>query len=504
MAGRAKSDIPSKEQIESWRTRWESFPGLADEIAHILRTNENGEITPAKTEDGKWDEAEVARRMIAVHDCLLAANEGWTQQHPGKDIPFHVVEDRSEWKEPWWRAIPVPPLDLRGIDWSQQSLDHVAVPFTYLCGSDLRGAKLHGADLRRTNFHDADLSGIDLHSADLEGAKLHGADLQFADLQGTHLWGTDFHGADLYMVSLYETFLFGVDLHGANMREVKLSGANFERTDLQGVDLRGSHLQSTDLSGASLAAADLSFANVGVWNPKRMESSSNARDGHECRYPSVQKRTTFANNDYIPSPLVRIWRWVRDHRFPEHSYPSTWWRYFLTRWWYTNCDGVKLDEADTIFAPDFARYVKDQQYVKRFFKKHRVLGFFWWLFSDFGYSIGRVLFWSLAVVALFAWFYSGVPYGSPWEWLPDSVANFVTVDGSFMLDIDPKLKRESISGPMRWLFVSFDIFTNLGIHPITPVTNIGIAIVMFQNALGYGFLGLLISVFASRFARRAA
>lgn len=129
-------------------------------------------------------------------------------------------------------------------------------------------------------------------------------------------------------------------------------------------------------------------------------------------------------------------------------------------------------------AADLYRYVKDQQYLFRFKKRHPIIYFFWKVLSDCGGKLSVVFFWAMVFVGLFALLYSALGC------------------------IDPQ-PLEKLSGFWKWIFVSFDIFSNLGIRNTHPQNSLGVILMIWESLMDFLMPGMLISVLQNRFARRS-
>jgi uncharacterized protein YjbI with pentapeptide repeats len=116
---------------------------------------------------------------------------------------------------------------------------------------------LSGVDLRSAELWSANLQG-----ADLKGANLQGSYLDDANLQGVDLWNADLQGANLWNANLQGTYLSSANLQGADLRFANLQGADLRFADLQGADLRFTDLQGADLSTTNLQGAYLNGANL--------------------------------------------------------------------------------------------------------------------------------------------------------------------------------------------------------------------------------------------------
>ena len=115
-----------------------------------------------------------------------------------------------------------------------------------------------------------------------------------------------------------------------------------------------------------------------------------------------------------------------------------------------------------------------------------------------------VAFWALLAIILFAWAYCTLPWFVPCPgWMPGWISNIVTMSGNAIDPVGLKTYAPDLAPWARWFFVSFDIFTNLGIRNTHPQNTMGVILVFIETVLGYVTLGLLISVLTNKFARRS-
>jgi hypothetical protein len=112
-----------------------------------------------------------------------------------------------------------------------------------------------------------------------------------------------------------------------------------------------------------------------------------------------------------------------------------------------------------------------------------------------------VLFWALAFMLFFAWLYSSIPFE---PWLPDwLIPSWFYVAQSPINPQQFNLSTEVLTGFWQWLFISFDIFSNLGIRSTQAQNPLGVILIMTETMLGLMMFGMLISVMGERFARRS-
>ena len=282
---------------------------------------------------------------------------------------------------------------------------------------------------------------------------------------------------------------------------------------LDGSDLRDVNLNKSDLMGASLLGVDFERANIIGTN------FSSTKMGMHIFRPDLSALTHFSDNKFIINwkcftklltckinkDLFTKWQFPSETYSPGFYHETGgnsrlkrlgFWQLLFNRWFFTNFRNVRIDDADTVEASDLYKYIKDQQYLDSFRRKHPILYQFWNLSSCCGYSAIRVAIWSLLAIVLFAVIYALIPITVP-NWWPDFL-----VFGSEKL-IHPDLAYESMSNSMKWFFFSFDIFTNLGIRSTHPQNDMGVIFVFLETIAGFTSLGLLISVLTNKYARRS-
>jgi hypothetical protein len=138
-----------------------------------------------------------------------------------------------------------------------------------------------------------------------------------------------------------------------------------------------------------------------------------------------------------------------------------------------------LGEKAAAKYPLIDRKKRDDMFLSSFRKRHPFWHFLWWLSTDCGRSFRVLGAWCFVIPVLFAAVYR----------LFLSSA-FHTTTG---------LEFTWISS----LYFSFITFTTLGFGDITPIKSLAQIIVTIEVILGYGMLGLLISIMANKLARRS-
>jgi len=342
-----------------------------------------------------------------------------------------------------------------------------------LQGVDLSNANLRGAILRGAQLDDALLSGAQLIHADLTDAQLRGADLtaanllladfSAADLSGANLAGSvcdveegvghvrrgpRFRDANLEAVNLEGSVLFrtdftGANLHGARLRDAELEGANLAGCVLSGLDLGCANLQEADLHDADLSRASLVGCRLVAADLRGAVLSDADVQGADLQSASLEE----AKVDGI--------RYSRQTRFRGIRAFS--------------CYGSSR----------FRRFAQDQDYLEEFKAANPGYYWMWLLLTDCGRSMSRVVVWSALFISLF------------------SVAYYLLGEAAF-----------AMNDGLGWTlftttYYSVVTFTTLGFGDITPSTQLAAGVVMVEVIVGYLMLGILISILATKVARRS-
>jgi len=313
-----------------------------------------------------------------------------------------------------------------------------------------------------------------------------------------------------------------LDLRGINLDEKdcnyifayrsRLQGAQFRSTLLKEADLSVSCLQNSIFCWAQLQRANLRLANLnGSYIYKSRIQGANFQ---YSKLGDSFKKNLIVNAIFCKNHFLPHWR---EHFFNKDNYRGEFilkllkkphWKDFWNHWWhrwnYTNFEGVNIDEADTTMAPDLYRYVKDQQYINRFKKNHPIMYWFWKIFSDCGGKLSVVTFWG----SFFVWLFAKIHIALSWGLMPCMMEKFKIY--KFLTAEQPPLNLEklpeltqNLSQFWRYIFVSFDIFSNLGIRSIYPNNTLGVLLILAESVTGFMMLGMLISVLSERFARRS-
>jgi uncharacterized protein YjbI with pentapeptide repeats len=156
-----------------------------------------------------------------------------------------------------------------------------------------------------------------------------------------------------------------------------------------------------------------------------------------------------------------------------------------------------LGERASVRYPMIGRKIKDDIYLLRFKEKHPNLHWWWWLLADCGRSFWKWAGWSLVLAFLFGIIYSPSP-----EWFSDGWKNLCEIIGPQFIYTPAKLSDQTPE-LLSLLYFSFVTFTTLGFGDIAAVNLIARILVTIEVIFGYIMLGGLISIMATKFARRS-
>ncbi len=333
-------------------------------------------------------------------------------------------------------------------DLQEANLQEADLRGANLTDANLRQANLQGTHLVEANLKNAELIGANLKGAVLVDANLNEADLGFADLKNAEL-----RKAKLERASLVKAELEFADIQAANLQKADLTGANLKNALLIDSDLKEAILQAADLDETFLNGADLRGADLSGANLKNAKLSEVRLEGRI--YNRTKKNTTLKGSNLEGA-------YVRDIKF------NRWARY----------QGIKVDGCHG--SARFARFAKDQDFIEEFRSKWwRFIAYLVWLvLADCGRSLLLWVFWSITMALAFAFkFYSM---------------------GASAFNLD-----RLTWGLKPMIYYSVVTFTTLGFGDIKPETMEAAWWVMFEVIVGYIMLGGLISIFATKLARRS-
>ena len=491
----------AEEEIQSWRERWKRNPCIVDEILTLLL----GEKQPQSGE-------EYLSRLTAIRGRLEEENRRFPDAHASKSfqlegeslaIGIFFIQG--------FNYIKIPFVDLRGLAGENVQAKRLFAVGCRLEGADLSFAHLERADLRWAHLEKADLWNAHLEEADLRWAhlveadgvsNLTGARLAWSHLEGADLVGADLVGADLVGAHLEGVDLLQADLRSANLYEVHLEGANLYEAHLEEADLWESHIEGADLRRAFLEGACFGGAHIGrLWNLP--DNCALSEDFH-LSLLAEQLTTTFGSNSFqfhSRTALRRHWINKGNPSFFNRFMPLL---VLPDQWFVTDFTGADIHEANFAAARDLERYIRDQQFLTNLKGKHKHIYTFWRLTSNCGDSITRIAIFSALILVFFAFLFGTLPWPNL---APTLIPQFLTMNEP---PINPHLygfangvESEALPDWAKWFFVSFDIFTNLGIRSTHPQNVVGVFLVFLETIAGFVNLGLMLSVFSNKYARRA-
>ncbi len=233
-------------------------------------------------------------------------------------------------------------------------------------------------------------------------------------------------------------------LSRADLRGANLQGASLHRACLQGTMLQGASLSRADLRRAEMAGADLRGADL-----ERADLSQATLDRVDARGASLQRAKGLES---------------------------------------ATLDGLMVDSKTCLWGietsgirpryPVLARIIADAQFVEDFRAQHRVWASVWRWTCDYGRSWMRWACWALVIALAFGVLFTLLP-------------------GSFEL----RAGREPT--PFTYFYFSIVTFTTLGFGDVVPKDLLGEVLLSVEVVLGYVMLGGLISILATKLARRS-
>ncbi|MBN1593054.1 MAG: pentapeptide repeat-containing protein [Candidatus Coatesbacteria bacterium] len=272
-------------------------------------------------------------------------------------------------------------------------------------------------------------------------------------------------------VELNRTDLSSKHLEGANLSLCNLKDAGLVDAHLEAACLKDANLEAACLRGAHLERADLSHAHL---------------EGAKAGYIHLERAILWHANlngaalgsSYLQGTcLTGAEIGQADVSFAELE-DYTMWNVLFHQDRVTVCGGIRgIDELKG--DPLTIRQIKDLAYAQSFHEKHR---WFWgplWKYScGYGHSFGLWLMWCALFIVLFAWIYH---------------------DNGYLNYANDK----PLEGFLQSLYFSVVSFTTLGFGDIVAKPGWGQFWAAVEVILGYLALGGLISILATKIARRS-
>ena len=333
-----------------------------------------------------------------------------------------------------------------GINLDEEDLTGVVLRGLKLDGIDLDNRIMQAADLRHASLHGCNLTGVDFAAADLSGADLTSAELFNADFTGAIMSRIDLERAFLIEANLSLAYLNGANLTGAHLSGATLTSARLNNARLGGADLSNARLNDADLRGANLENCDLSNADL---------------RGADLTGASL-KGATLLSTDFSDANISGI-------QFNETE----------------ACRDIRVNTA--LGNALFKRYAQDQAYVEEYKVTYPLRYALWRYSSNCGRSLSLWVFWCVFIALGFSLIFQFHLGGSE----------------SFVLN---ELAKEPGYHPRDWapmLYYSVVTFTTLGFGDIVPRTQEAAWWIMAEVVMGYFMLGGLITILATKLARRS-
>jgi hypothetical protein len=295
-------------------------------------------------------------------------------------------------------------------------------------------------------MHGTNLSGSDFAAADLSGADLSSAELFHADFSGSIMSRVDLERAFLIDANMSLAYINGANLTGAHLTGANLTSARLNSSRLVGTDLSHACLKDADLRGANLERCDLSNADL---------------QGADLSGANLQG-AILSSADFSDADVTGV-------QFNETE----------------TCRDIRIDSAHGNAL--FKRYAQDQAYVEEYEVNRPLRHFLWKYSSNCGRSLSLWIFWCAFIAVAFSLVFHFHLGGNE----------------SFLLT---ELAKEPGYDADDWapmLYYSVVTFTTLGFGDIVPRTQEAAWWIMAEVVLGYFMLGGLITILATKLARRS-
>ncbi|GAB4197580.1 MAG: hypothetical protein Tsb002_31830 [Wenzhouxiangellaceae bacterium] len=140
-------------------------------------------------------------------------------------------------------------FNLSQVDFYRANLEHAELRRADLSEAKLVHANLNSSKLQGATLHGAQLWGVRLQRADLTRARMGRTNLVDIDFSETCLDGINFSGQNLSGAKFINSHLRGVDLRDANLTGARLKGADLRNADLTGATLTNSLWTEANVAG---------------------------------------------------------------------------------------------------------------------------------------------------------------------------------------------------------------------------------------------------------------
>ena len=337
-------------------------------------------------------------------------------------------------------------VDFSGADLSGSFLENAR-----FFGAQMRSVKLKGVQAQNSYFVRANLFRGDLVNSHFENSTMTGIHLEKADLDGAH-----FNNANLQSAHLEFCMFKNSNFRSVNLSKSHLQGALFFGATLDYAKISAANIKGTTFTDTSIKGADFANATTGPLSISQI-SEDCILDDEEIE--DILQNELLGKTDTMFKYVVYLPQW-REY-LKEKEDLKNFWKHIKDRWSYTDFTNVNLDQTNTVMAKDLYRYANDQQFLQLFKIRLPWIHFIWKIFSYCGGRLSWVAIWSSIFVVLFALMYWVMATPVP-EWLEPIFPQFLMVKE---FPINPLAFFEdgnSIGGLGKWVFISFDIFSNLG------------------------------------------
>jgi uncharacterized protein YjbI with pentapeptide repeats len=347
--------------------------------------------------------------------------------------------------------------DLRGAFFGQSNFSH----------TNMYEAKLRAAQIQLSNFSETDLRKADFTNSEISFSYFYKSNFSYANMSNIKGMNIRLPEALMYSVKMANALLTQSDfekakIHKGDLRGIKFQETNMRETQLTLSDLTGSFLKWVDFSGALLREVKLDEANISG-------SNFEGADVTDISYENLR-----------------------------------------------SCRGGRFDSC--YGSPMFKRYAQDLDWVEEFISTRntrwrKFWAWFWGYSSDFGQSIEQWILCSVALAVMFAVLYTPWP---DWFWcmiggkamlwasgiIPDSVWDFFIKGLPDLAQQSPFYQGKPL-GFWSSFYFSIVTFTTLGFGDIVANNWAARVLVTLEVIIGYVMLGGLISILATKLARRS-